>query len=91
MLEAIFREVDKKYFLTLIDESDEAILGQRVNGVAGLCSSIIGERQHIQTQLLDWLSKGQGGSIQTIGLRRALLASFADQNGKLNSALPYSL
>ncbi|KNG89075.1 hypothetical protein ANOM_002938 [Aspergillus nomiae NRRL 13137] len=91
VLEAIFREVDKKYFLTLIDESDEAILGQRVNGVAGLCSSIIGERQHIQTQLLDWLSKGQGGSIQTIGLRRALLASFADQKDLMMTLLKKSL
>lgn len=84
VLEATFREVEKKYFLALIDQSNEAILGQRVNGVAGLCSSIIGEREHIKAQLLDWLSKGQGGSIQTTGLRRALLASFTYQKGKPN-------
>ncbi|OGM44882.1 hypothetical protein ABOM_006135 [Aspergillus bombycis] len=91
VLEATFREVDKKYFLTLIDESNEAILDQHVNVVAGLCYSIIGERQHMQTQLLDWLSKGQGGSIKTIGLRRALLASFADQKDSMMTLLKKSL
>ncbi|KAE8319412.1 telomere length regulation protein-domain-containing protein [Aspergillus transmontanensis] len=91
VLEATFREVEKKYFLALIDQSNEAILGQRVNGVAGLCSSIIGEREHIKAQLLDWLSKGQGGSIQTIGLRRALLASFTDQKESMRTLLKKSL
>ncbi|EIT77063.1 telomere length regulation protein-domain-containing protein [Aspergillus flavus] len=91
VLEATFREVEKKYFLALIDQSNEAILGQRVNGVAGLCSSIIGEREHIKAQLLDWLSKGQGGSIQTTGLRRALLASFTYQKESMTTLLKKSL
>ncbi|KAE8352543.1 telomere length regulation protein-domain-containing protein [Aspergillus coremiiformis] len=91
VLEATFRDVEKQYFVTLIDESNEVVLNKLVNGVAALCSIIIGERQHIQSQLLDWLSKGQGGSIQTIGLRRALLANFADQKESMTTLLRMSL
>ncbi|KAE8379877.1 telomere length regulation protein-domain-containing protein [Aspergillus bertholletiae] len=91
VLEATFRELEKKYFMALIDESNEAILSQRVGGIAALCYTIIGERQHIRTQILDWLSKGQGGSIHSIGLRRALLALFSDQKESMTMLLKKSL
>ncbi|KAE8393721.1 telomere length regulation protein-domain-containing protein [Aspergillus alliaceus] len=92
VLESTFRDLEKKYFLVpLANGSNEGILNRLVSGVATLCSIIIGGRQYIQTQLLDWLSKGQGGSIQTIGLRRALLASFADQKDVMTILVKKSL
>jgi telomere length regulation protein len=86
VLEATFRDIEKKYFLSpLINDGNDGITGQAVSGVAALCSIVVDKRQILQTHLLDWLSKGQGGSVQTIGLRRALLAVFADQKGNTGS------
>lgn len=84
-LEAIFRDVQKRFFSTdFIGEfEDLASHDSTVSRVAALCSVIIGDRPFLTSQISEWLSKSQGGSIQTIGLRRALLASFHDSNGKL--------
>ncbi|KAE8149761.1 telomere length regulation protein-domain-containing protein [Aspergillus avenaceus] len=91
VLEAIFRDIEKKHFLRLLASDDESLSSKTVDGVAALCSMILGKRQHIRSQLLDWLSKGQGGSIQTIGLRRAVVASLADQTDLVTTLLTKSL
>lgn len=54
-----------------------------IAGVSALCSAILGGRPFLQSQISEWLQKSQGGSIQTIGLRRALLATYTDRNGEL--------
>jgi telomere length regulation protein len=84
VLEAIFRDVQKKCFSDHLSEpfkqsdaSDSVIAG-----VAALCKAVIADRPFLKDQILGWLSKSQGGSIQTIGLRRALLASFNDSTGE---------
>lgn len=84
VVEAIFRDVQKKHFseelagtITQPFTPDEI-----VNGVAALCAIVIGNRPFLKSQVLDWLSKSQGGSIQTLGLRRALLATLATQEGE---------
>jgi telomere length regulation protein len=86
VVEAIFRDVQKKHFsedlagtITQPFTPDEI-----VKGVAALCAIIIGSRPFLKSQILDWLSKSQGGSIQTLGLRRALLATLATQEGKFD-------
>ena len=84
VVEAIFRDVQKKHFS---EELAGAITqpftpDEIVKGVAALCAIIIGNRPLLKSQILDWLSKGQGGSVQTLGLRRALLATHADQEGE---------
>lgn len=83
ILESIFRAIEKKYFSNEIagfvenyNDSNET-----VNSVATLCSIFIGNRPHMEAQIADWLAMGQGGSIQTIGLRRAILVNFARSKG----------
>ena len=78
VVEAIFRDIEKSYFTFERENPSNDV----VNGVAALCSIILHGHAHLQAQLVDWLSKGQGGSIQTAGLRRAVLAAFAEQKGK---------
>lgn len=84
MVEVVFRDVQKKYFShdlsNTFGSSDAA--GDVVTGVAALCSAIIGDRSFLKSQVTDWLAKTQGGSIQTVGLRRALLATYNDRIGR---------
>ncbi|GAB1213537.1 hypothetical protein ATERTT37_002687 [Aspergillus terreus] len=83
-LEASFRDIEKKYFSTELSGSvAQPSTSPVVCAVAGLCSNLVGSRPQLQGQLIDWLSKGQGGSIQTSGLRRALLAGFGDNEGRI--------
>ncbi|KAJ5190638.1 uncharacterized protein N7498_009623 [Penicillium cinerascens] len=93
VVEAIFRDIQKHYFkddfagiFRSPAESQSVIAG-----VAALCSAIIGDRPFLKSQISEWLSKSQGGSIQTIGLRRALLATYSDRNDELGSLLVRSL
>lgn len=57
-----------------------------IKGVAALISTIISSRPDLESQVVEWLSKSQGGSISTLGLRRALLATYNNRGGKF--ALP---
>lgn len=57
-----------------------------IKGVAALISTIISSRPDLESQVVEWLSKSQGGSISTLGLRRALLATYSNCGGKF--ALP---
>ena len=82
VMEAIFRDVQKKYFSEEISMATDSTSNQTIDGVAALCSHIIGNRPYLESQVADWLSKGQGGSIQTVGLRRALVVNFANKNGE---------
>ncbi|KAL4966055.1 telomere length regulation TEL2 family protein [Aspergillus stella-maris] len=82
LVEAVFRDVEKKYFSTESFSEDEMVLDQPISGVAALCSVIISKRAALENQLVEWLSKGQGGSIQTSALRRAIIANLAHQKGK---------
>jgi len=76
--EAVFRDVEKRFLSEDLFMEADPTSNQTIGGVATLCSNITSTRQHLEGQVVDWLSKGQGGSIQTVGLRRALLAMFAD-------------
>lgn len=83
MLEAAFRDIEKKYFSTeLTGGMKEISSDQTVSAVAALCFALVGIRPQLHGQLLNWLSKGQGGSIQTIGLRRALMAMLVCCGGR---------
>ncbi|ODM20973.1 hypothetical protein SI65_04026 [Aspergillus cristatus] len=81
LTEAVFRDVEKRFLSEDLSMEAGPTSNQTIGGVATLCSNIISNRQHLESQVVDWLSKGQGGSIQTVGLRRALLAMFADNTG----------
>lgn len=83
ILEAIFRDIQKKYFSEdLSGVGSSAAPNEIITGAATLCSAIIGDRIFLRNQITEWLAKSQGGSIQTVGLRRALSATFTDQSGK---------
>ncbi|OQD72946.1 hypothetical protein PENDEC_c018G04184 [Penicillium decumbens] len=92
VVEAIFRNIQKLYFPDDLAGTFISPVGSNgvIAGVAALCSAIIGDRPFLKSQVLEWLSKSQGGSIQTIGLRRALLATYNDRN-ELESLLVRSL
>ncbi|PLB55839.1 hypothetical protein P170DRAFT_461602 [Aspergillus steynii IBT 23096] len=87
VVEAIFRDIEKSYFTFERENASNDL----VNGVAALCSIILDGHANLQAQLVDWLSKGQGGSIQTSGLRRAVLAAFADQKDLIYTLLTKGL
>lgn len=84
ILEAIFRDVQKKYFSHELSGtlSSSAVSSETITGVATLCSTIIEGRALLKSQVTEWLEKGQGGSIQAVGLRRALLATYTGDSGK---------
>lgn len=82
VLEAIFRDVERKYLSEDIYMDAESASNQMISGVASLCSHAISNRSHLESQVAEWLCKGQVGLIQTIGLRRALLVNFSDKTGK---------
>ncbi|KAL2819815.1 telomere length regulation protein-domain-containing protein [Aspergillus granulosus] len=90
-LEAIFRDIEKKYFLTGSTNGTSAASDQSVNDVAALCSSILSKRSSLESQLVEWLSKGQGGSIQTTALRRAILVNLSYQQELITTLLTKSL
>lgn len=50
--------------------------------MAALISTVISSRPDLENQVVEWLSKSQGGSINTLGLRRALLATFINRGSK---------
>lgn len=83
VLEVILRDVEKNYFSGELSTGSigENLDGEVIGGVAALCSSIISNRPLLEGQIKDWLSTGRG-SIQTIGLRRALFAVFSDREGE---------
>ncbi|KAL3459423.1 telomere length regulation protein-domain-containing protein [Aspergillus heterothallicus] len=91
MLEAIFRDVEKKYFLRGSIDSINATSDQSVNAIAALCSAVLMKRSNLESQLVEWLSKGQGGSIQTTALRRAILANLAYKQDLITTLLTKSL
>lgn len=88
VMEAILRDTEKKYLSEEILMEEDPTSSQTIGGIAALCSTILTNRPHLEGQVIDWLSKGQGGSIQTVGLRRALVVNFADRTGEQGS-FPY--
>lgn len=57
-----------------------------IKGVAAVISTILSSRPDLESQVVEWLSKSQGGSINTLELRRAILATSSNRGGKF--ALP---
>ncbi|KAL4994686.1 telomere length regulation protein-domain-containing protein [Aspergillus recurvatus] len=91
VLDTIFRDIEKRYFSTESFGGNGMDLDQPINGVAALCSVLILKRANLESQLVDWLSKGQGGSIQKLSLRRAIIADLAHQKDLIATLLVKSL
>jgi telomere length regulation protein len=87
-VEAIFRDIQRKHFLDdLSGTVGQSITpSEPIKGVAVLISVMISSRPDLESQVVEWLSKSQGGSINTLGLRRALLATLSNRGSKF--ALP---
>ncbi|CAG8892212.1 unnamed protein product [Penicillium egyptiacum] len=91
-LEAIFRDIQRKHFLDDLSAVGQSITpSESIKGVAGLISVIISSRPDLESQVVEWLSKSQGGSINTLGLRRGLLATCSHRGSVLKSLLIRSL
>lgn len=83
MLEAIFRDIEKQYFPAGNFSGDKMDLDQSIDSIAALCSDLISKRANLESQLVEWLSKGHGGSIQTIALKRAIIVNLAHDRGNV--------
>jgi telomere length regulation protein len=81
VLDTIFRDIEKRCFSTESFSGNEKDLSEPIDDVAALCSALISKRASLESQLVDWLSDGQGGSIQTVSLRRAIIVNLAHQKG----------
>jgi telomere length regulation protein len=77
-------DIERRYFPghIFVEKAEEIKESDVINGVAALCANFISNSQVLESQLKDWLSTGQGGCIQSIGLRRALLAAFSERKGE---------
>ncbi|KAJ0424925.1 telomere length regulation protein-domain-containing protein [Aspergillus carlsbadensis] len=91
MLEAVFRDIEKRHLLTGSANGNTTASDQPVDAIAALCSVILLKRSNLESQLIDWLSKGQGGSIQTPALRRAIIVNLAYQKDLIIALLTKSL
>ena len=83
-LEAIFRDLQRRHFADDLSGSVNQPLAssESIGAVAALCSVVIPSRSHLENLVIEWLSKSQGGSITTLGLRRALLVTYSDRSGQ---------
>ena len=88
VLEAIFRDIQRRHFSDdlLGTVGQPIITSEPIKGVAALISAVVSSRPDLESQVVDWLSNSQGGSINTLGLRRALLATCSKNDSKF--ALP---
>ncbi|KAL2847666.1 telomere length regulation protein-domain-containing protein [Aspergillus pseudodeflectus] len=91
VLESVFRDIEKKHLLMGSANGNTTASDQPVNATAALCSILLSKRSNLESQLIDWLSKGQGGSIQTPALRRALIVNLAYQKDRITTLLTKSL
>ncbi|KAL4902949.1 hypothetical protein BDW74DRAFT_180246 [Aspergillus multicolor] len=91
LLNTILRDIEKKHFPMEDFSGSNMDLDQPVDSVAALCSVLISKRSNIESQLVDWLSKGQGSSIQTVALRRALVVNLARRKDLIAALLVKSL
>lgn len=84
VVEAIFRDIQKKFFSEDPSESGAMsdLTSPIIASVAALCKLLVMDRPFLREQIMNWLSKGQGGSIYTVGLRRAILSTFNDCAGE---------
>jgi telomere length regulation protein len=83
-IEAIFRDVQRTHFSGDLSGSvGQAITSsETVKAVAALCTAVVSCRPNLEPLVVEWLSKSQGGSITTLGLRRALLATYSNRSGQ---------
>lgn len=83
-VEAVFRDIQRQHFSVDLSGSvgqpmtSPVIIGK----VAALCSVVLNRRLNLEALVTEWLCKSQGGSITTLGLRRALLAIYSNRIGK---------
>ncbi|GKZ37353.1 telomere binding protein [Aspergillus brasiliensis] len=88
LLEAVFRDLEKRQFPGEVPGDRASNTSEQVvSSVAALCSIALSKRSHLQGQIIEWLSKGQGGSIYSLGLRRALVAILAQQEANAQVVL----
>lgn len=81
MFEAVIHDAQKRYLPGELSGIELDSSSRVVGSVAALCSAVFHNNAYLEGQILDWISKGQGGAIQTLGMRRAILATFSSNKG----------
>lgn len=81
ILENIFRHVERTYLSQ--DDGSGSEGNEIIGSLAALFSCIMNSRGPLELQVQSWLATGQGGFIQSIGLRRSLLVYYSNKEGKV--------
>ncbi|CAG8920115.1 unnamed protein product [Penicillium salamii] len=92
-IEAVFRDIQRKHFSDDLSGSvgQPMASSETIKAVAALSYTVLTSRSYSEALVIEWLSKSQGGSISTLGLRRALLAAYSKRSDVLKSVLDRSL
>lgn len=82
-IEAVFRDVQRKHFSDDLSGpvGHPMASSETIKAVAALSYTVLTSRSNSEALVIEWLSKSQGGSISTLGLRRALLAAYSKRSG----------
>lgn len=90
MLRAIFESIQSTYFglEETVELENSTTSPEIVAGAAALCSSVIGGRPLLESQVTNLLLTNPHLTLFTVGFRRALLATYSDCDGRLPKKTP---
>ncbi|KAJ5093516.1 hypothetical protein N7456_009377 [Penicillium angulare] len=71
--------------------SDPQTHSEIVSGTAAVLCSIIGDRSHFKDEITNWLTKGRFATTFPVGIDRALIATYNNEDDALKSLLIRSL
>ncbi|OAL67821.1 protein kinase subdomain-containing protein [Trichophyton rubrum] len=83
ILESILRCLERAYLVNLLEKEDK-IADESISNVSILLSLITRDVVIMKETLKNWLISGIGGSINSVYMRRSLLATFASDPDKLS-------
>jgi telomere length regulation protein len=83
ILQLILLDLPIKYSsIRLCDyPNDSSACTDIINGAATLLSTIIGDRLHFKEEITDWLAKGRFAAAFPVGINRAIVATYDNENG----------
>lgn len=82
ILESILRCLERAYLVNLLENEDK-IADASISNVSIILSLITRDVVIMKETLKNWLISGIGGGINSVHMRRSLLATFASDPGKM--------
>ncbi|KAJ5650753.1 uncharacterized protein N7484_004476 [Penicillium longicatenatum] len=89
ILQLILLDLPIKYSsIRLCDyPNDSSACTDIINGAATLLSTIIGDRLHFKEEITDWLAKGRFAAAFPVGINRAIVATYDNENDALKTLI----